>query len=398
VANAWIPSSRDLPRSFWIVWFGTLVNRAGAFVGPFLALYLVGERGMHIERVGEIIALVGLGSLAAGPLGGALADRVGRRRALAASGLVGSAAMLALSIARRPSAIAVCALSLGLFGDMYRPVSASIIADVVAPAHRARAYGLYYWAANLGFSIAPAVAGLVATKSYGALFVGDAATTLLFTGIVVGFVRETRPAPHPDHARAGLATPYLHRSFLAFASVTLLLSALFHQVTSTLLIDMEQHGLPPRTCGLLLALNGVLIVFLQPFAGRRIARMQRAPAMVVSSLLIGFGLGVLVLRDHSVGVYVISAVVWSLGEIAMASILPSVVADFAPSHLRGSYQGAYQVAWGGGCLFAPIAGSFVLAHFGSTTLWGGCIAAGIVVALGFSAVIPDAKAHVFVRQ
>ena len=142
MASAWIPSSRDLPRSFWIVWFGTLVNRAGAFVAPFLALYLVGERGMHIERVGEIIALVGLGSLAAGPLGGTLADRLGRRRALAASSLLGSAAMIALSATRQPSAIAAGALSLGLFGDMYRPISASIIADVVAPAYRARAYGL----------------------------------------------------------------------------------------------------------------------------------------------------------------------------------------------------------------------------------------------------------------
>ena len=34
-----------LPRSFWVLWSGTLVNRIGYMVEPFLAYYLTGIRG-----------------------------------------------------------------------------------------------------------------------------------------------------------------------------------------------------------------------------------------------------------------------------------------------------------------------------------------------------------------
>ena len=54
-----MPSTRGLPRAFWVVWLGTLVNRAGSFVSPFLTLYLVGQRAVSIERAGETVARSG---------------------------------------------------------------------------------------------------------------------------------------------------------------------------------------------------------------------------------------------------------------------------------------------------------------------------------------------------
>jgi hypothetical protein len=35
---------RTLPPVYWTVWFGTLVNRAGAFVAPILTFYLTEHR------------------------------------------------------------------------------------------------------------------------------------------------------------------------------------------------------------------------------------------------------------------------------------------------------------------------------------------------------------------
>jgi hypothetical protein len=37
-----------LPRAFWFLWTGTLVNRLGTMVLPFLALYLTDERGISV--------------------------------------------------------------------------------------------------------------------------------------------------------------------------------------------------------------------------------------------------------------------------------------------------------------------------------------------------------------
>jgi ABC-type dipeptide/oligopeptide/nickel transport system permease subunit len=71
-----------LPRTYWILWTGALINRLGGFVMPLLALYLTGERGLSVEQAGLVVSLYGAGALLSGPVGGALADRWGRRSTL----------------------------------------------------------------------------------------------------------------------------------------------------------------------------------------------------------------------------------------------------------------------------------------------------------------------------
>src|ERR1700737_861515 len=94
------PSVRGLPQVYWHLWTGMLVNKLGAFVVPFLALYLTQERGFSVERAGMVVSLYGLGSLCAGPLGGFLADRIGRRFTLVFGLCASAAAMMHVCFAR----------------------------------------------------------------------------------------------------------------------------------------------------------------------------------------------------------------------------------------------------------------------------------------------------------
>src|SRR5438270_13314730 len=135
-----------LPRHYWILWTGALVNRLGSFVLPLLAMYLSGPRGLRVEQVGLVLTLFGAGSLCAGPLGGFLADRMGRRRTLILALVLGALAMLHLAFAYTPLHIAIAALVLGLLGDLYRPAVSAAIADLVPSQDRVRAYALRYWA------------------------------------------------------------------------------------------------------------------------------------------------------------------------------------------------------------------------------------------------------------
>src|SRR5437762_6800483 len=95
-----------LPRAYWFLFAGTLVNRLGSFVFTYLALYLTQARGFTDEAAGAVVGLYGLGALAAGPVAGVIADRTGRRLVMLLSTAGGAAAMLALSAAERPEAIA----------------------------------------------------------------------------------------------------------------------------------------------------------------------------------------------------------------------------------------------------------------------------------------------------
>src|SRR3954462_4172499 len=121
---------RGLPRAFWILCGGALINRLGGFVVPFLAIYLTTVRQVGVEAAGFTVAL-GMGSFASSPLGGVLADRIGHRRTMLVALLSGAAAMAHLGLARAPAHIAFAAFILGLAGDLYRPAVSAAIADVV---------------------------------------------------------------------------------------------------------------------------------------------------------------------------------------------------------------------------------------------------------------------------
>jgi MFS family permease len=141
---------RGLPRTFWYLWAGALINRLGGFVYTFLALYLTTRRHFTVAEAGLVVGLYGAGSFASGPVGGYLADHIGRRRTMLMSFVLGAAAMIQLGFARGPWHIAESALVLGFCSDLYRPAEQATIADIVPPTERTRAYGYVYWAVRGG--------------------------------------------------------------------------------------------------------------------------------------------------------------------------------------------------------------------------------------------------------
>ena len=63
VRRAFGTTVSGLPTTFWWLWTGTLVNRAGAFVLPFLAFYLTDELDLTPSFVGLVLGGFGLGSV-----------------------------------------------------------------------------------------------------------------------------------------------------------------------------------------------------------------------------------------------------------------------------------------------------------------------------------------------
>jgi MFS family permease len=373
--------ARGLPRTFWILWTGALVNRLGGFVMPLLALYLTGPRGLAVQQAGLVISLYGAGVLGSAPLGGFLADRIGRRPTLILALVLGAFAMLHLAFARAPAHIAAAAFLLGLLGDLYRPAVSAVIADLVPSQDRVRAYGFLYWAVNLGFAVGSALGGAMASHGWYLLFVGDAATTLAYAGIVWWKIPETRPAHLEHEERPPAWAPLADGRFVAFCALIMLVWTLFHQAFVTLPVDLRNRGLSPGAYGSLIALNGVLIVLLQPIVSQLLARFQHHRVLAVAALLVGIGFGLTGVMSTIPG-FVVAIAVWSLGEIVMGGIGPAVAADAAPPLLRGAYQGLYQAGGGAAALVAPVVGSQVMGRFGSQVLWTCCLGVGCVTALG----------------
>jgi MFS family permease len=370
-----------MPPAFWILWTGALINRMGGFVMPLIALYLTGERGRTVEEAGFIVALLGAGSLASGPAGGFLADHIGRRRTLIFALVGGAVAMLHFCFARAPAHIAAAAFVLGLLGDLYRPAVSAAVADLVPAPDRVRAYGLLYWGVNLGFAIGAAVGGAIASHSWLLLFVGDAATTLAFALVVWLRIPESRPERDERQPRALPWAPMADLPFVAFISLSFMVAYMFMQSFVALPVDLRDRGLSAAQWGALIALNGILIFALQPFAARALDGFARHRVLAVSAALVGAGFGLTAIMDSLPG-YAFSIAVWTVGEVIMAGIGPAVVADVAPPGQRGVYQGFYQGSWGAAQLAAPVVGSLVMGRFGARALWTSCLGVGLAAALG----------------
>jgi MFS family permease len=367
-----------LPRTYWVLWSGMLLNRLGGSVFFLLALYLTRERGLRPEVAGLVIGLYAAGGMFAGPLGGVLADRAGRRATLLAGTACSGTLMLALGFARATSTIVALAPFLGFFTDLCRPALQAAVTDVVTPGTRTRAFGLLYWAINLGFAGAAAFGGILADHNFGLLFVINALTTFAFGAIVLVGVPETRPALPPERPRArghqALIAPFRDGPFITFVAIQLLLLLAFAQVIVALPLDMRAHGLTTPQIGWLLGLNGVFIVIAQPIALHFVRGLSHVQWLAAGAAITGLGLGAIGLARGPL-VYALATVLWTLGEIGFSTAAPALIAEFSPVEQRGAYQGAYQLAWGLASMIAPALGSLVLTRLGGPALWLGCLGA-----------------------
>ncbi|HEY6005811.1 MAG TPA: MFS transporter, partial [Anaeromyxobacter sp.] len=374
-----------LPRIFWTLVVGIFVNRLASFVITFLAIYLVRERGLAANEAGRIAALFGFGLLVAGPVGGTLADAVGRRATMILSLVLGALSTGAIGFAREPAALAVLTFLSALTNEMYRPAMAAVIADVVRPGDRARAWGLMYWAVNLGWGVGLALGGLIASRSFVALFLADAATSLGFAAIVARGVPETRPADvRAQPPLAGLARVFADGPFVGFLLLNLTALVVFVQFQLAGAVDMSAHGLGPGVFAAILSLNAIGVVILQPILGPALSRSDGARLLAASSLFIGAGFGVNALAGWlpPLPVYAAGTVLWTIGEVTGFPAGAAIVANLAPSDLRGRYQGVFSMSWGVAFTVAPVLGGELLTRLGSRALWATCFLICAAVAAG----------------
>lgn len=379
--SAWSRRVGGLPSSFWYLWSGTLVNRLGSFVGPFLALYLTGSRGFSVAESGLVLTAFGIGSAVSQPLGGALADRIGRRATMVLGLTAAAVSLLALGLASTLPALLATAAAYGLCLDLFRPAVQAAIADVVDEPHRARAYALQFWAINLGFAVAVPLGGVLAERGYWLLFTLDAATSLVFAVLIARRVPESRPERVPGEDPGSVREVLGDRLLLLLVGCVVLHATVYLQVFTTLPLVVVRDGLGGDGFGLVLGLNGLLIVVLQPLLLGVLARRSRGRLLLLASLLQGGGLALHGLAGTLVQ-HMGAVAVWTTGEVLQAGLLAAVVASLAPLHLRGRYMGAFGFSFGAASALAPLLGTQLLDRGGEGPLWLACLLASAVAGVG----------------
>ncbi|HTF11080.1 MAG TPA: MFS transporter [Asanoa sp.] len=370
-----------LPGTYWYLWSGMLINRVGAFAMLIMSVYLTDERGASVSLAGLVVGGYGLGGIAGTLLGGVLADHWGRRATLLWSHTAAAALMAALAFAGHLPLIAVLTVALGLVHSMPMPAFVAAIVDVVPAARRSRAFNLQFWSFNLGMAAAGLLAGLLAQVSYLALFLADAGATLVTAIVIAWKVPETfRRGVRPMANRGGLVTALTDRTYLVFVGLTFLLAALSTQTSTIMPLAMRADGLSPAAYGTVVAISAALIVVGQLFVPPLIDGHRKHTVLATALGLIGIGFGALAFADH-LAVYLLAAVIWTVGSMLAAPPNAEVNAELSPEELRGRYQSVFNLTFPAAAFLTPALGGLSLDHLGSWH-WLVVGSIGLVAAVG----------------
>lgn len=365
---------RGLPAAAWILFGGTFINRFGTFVMPFLVIYLT-KRGYGTFAAGVAVSAYGFGHLCASLVGGYLADHFGRRNTIALSMFSSCAAMVALSQASSYPLILILTFITGGVGELYRPAAGALIGDLVSPEQRITAFGVYRLAINAGFALGPATAGFVANKSFTLLFLGDAATSAIYGVIALLFLPHgLRHQAHGEPVGEGFRVALRDTAFVTFLISTVCITWIEFQVHSTLPLYIRSLGYSTVTYGLLMSINGVMIVVFELAITAWTQRFepQRTIALGYALSAIGFALTGLA---SSVPALAATVVVWTLGEMIYAPVTGAYVTTLAPEKYRGRYQGLWVLMWSIGMILGPAIGTALFSR-NPAVLWIACAVVG----------------------
>jgi MFS family permease len=358
-----------LPKSIYVIFFARIINSMGSFVHPFLTLFLTSSLGLGVETVGLFLMMAAFASIPGSLLGGKLADYIGRKKIIIV--FQGLAALCLIPCAFLGKSIIVPYLLIlsSFFGGAAQPPNSAMLADLTNSKNRKAAFSLLYLGINIGFSLGPLIAGFLYNHYLKILFLGDAATTILSLLLVAVYVEETLPTKENtvgkvnsyiysenEKAQEGnLLSVLLKRPYLiAFAMVSMIYSFMYSQFGFITPIQMKilfsSDG--PELYGSIMAINGLVVVTMTTIITALTKKLRPILNITLAGLFFSLGFGMLFLAKTFV-IFVISTIVWTIGEILSATNSGVYIANHTPMSHRGRFNAVIPLITGTGFAVGP---------------------------------------------
>jgi len=347
-------------RNFALIWSAALVSNVGSWMQTVALGVLVYSRTGQPGWTGLVAAagFVPIGLLA--PVGGALADRLDRRRWLIVTTLAETAFAVVLAVLAAvrhdpPEVLVVLSFLGGAAGAIGFPAYQAMVPDLVPREDLLGAVSLSSAQFNLGRVIGPAFAGLVLlTQNYALVFGVNAAS---FGAVVVALLMVRLPPPVGqaerismgrrivEGARAARAEPGCRAAIALIAVVALLASPFIALVPAMSHVQRPAGWSLGMVTAFLVTSQGVGAVagaLALPSLAERFGRLSvlRVALLVLPCLLVAYGLA------PSLATAVPAFVAVGAGYIFVLSGLNTVVQLRAPAATRGRILSIYMMALG----------------------------------------------------
>jgi predicted MFS family arabinose efflux permease len=375
-----------LPPQMWWQAAVTLVNRSGTMVIPFLSVYLT-DNGYTLAQAGWVMGAFGAGSLLGTYLGGRLIDRIGFLQVQFGSLLLSGLFFIGLSFIQGLWGILIFVFVLSTFGEAYRPANAAAIAAYSHAGNRTRSYTLNRLAINLGWSVGPALGGLLASISYNWLFWVDGLTCIFAAFLLRQVLGKYEPVGEGNIAARPsnpAISPYRDAVFLKGMLLLLVAMLVFFQMITLLPVYYKDvAGLTKRQIGGVLALNGLvialsemlLVYWLEYLGGFR-------RYLVGGTVLIGLSF-VTLTWGTSLSIIVVGMLLLTLGEMLLFPFINNFWVARSNEQNRGSYAAVFSMTFALAHILAPASAAQVAQQAGFQFLWWVNFGVCLLVAVGF---------------
>lgn len=369
-----------------------LINRSGSMVLPFLGVYMTDHLNFDIKSAGIVLSFFGIGSVVGSWFGGMITDKIGEFKVQSLSLFLSVPMFCLIPLFHTEVGLAAIIFIQSSISEAFRPANSVAVSKYAKPGNVTRAFSLNRMAVNLGFSVGPALGGILAAISYDFLFYSNAIGALL-AGLTYVFFFRNRSYRNKDKsdktADITAVSPYKDTRFILFAAACFMFSVCFFQLLNTLTIFYKQEAkLTAQTIGYILGFSGVIVVVMEMIMVQIAEKyMKLKTTMFFGTFLCAISFAMLAL-DQSIWLLVVSISILSLGEIWALPFMATITSLRSGTHNKGAYMGLLGIAFSLSFIITPSLGTFIAENFGFTILWIGTGILLTLTAVAFYYIIP----------
>jgi MFS family permease len=365
----------ELPRQIWILALGRLLSEIGSGFTIFYApIFFVQQVGLSATSVGLALGSASISGIAGRLLSGTYADRWGRKPVLLLSTVVLAISCFIFATTNDFPTLVVGCLVQGLGLGLYWPANEAIVADLTDGEARRFAYAITRLADNVGMGLGIIAGGLLisTTGAYRSLFIIDGISFCCFLLTIAFGIQETLQAEKTAvRFVSGYTTALRDRRLIVYVIVNIILTVYISQTQTTLPLYFSgfvaqpgARGFSPQVISTLFTGHLLMTIACQLPILKLLQRLSHARSLMISGgfWLLGF---VAIATTGIINSYQLLWASLGLGLFAIAIVAytptaSALIADLAPSSLRGVYTSINSLCWAAGYAIGPPLGGWAL--------------------------------------
>lgn len=347
------------PKSRKIV-IGIAFNAVGGGMTlSLLLVYLHDMRGFTNTFGGLLLSWGALVSIIASTPMGALVDRIGPKKVMIAGLLLNAAAAFSLAYVTTHLHALLALTAISIAAQAVWPSQSVVLTRVTPEEHRSKIFGLNFMLLNLGLGLGGLISSLIiqegSLRSFQWMYWIDSATFFIYLAIILTMRGEglDKYIPEAHEPKQGS-----YRDLLAIKPLMLLgtggiilFTFGYGVIQAGVPIFATQFlGLSPKWLGLIFGVNTFAIFTLQPLVMKILDRYSKYSALIAIGIIwsaswIFVGISPLLPMVASGIALCISQLIFAVGEMVQAPVIPTLANELAPEHIRGRANAFMSLQW-----------------------------------------------------